>query len=77
MHEFGIGRAANVAVASLPGFSLAGDVSGSDKYYDEEIVDPPIVADRGAVTVPTEPGIGHRPLMDRIEKRTVRIRDIS
>ena len=72
MHEFGIGRAANVAIASLPGFTLPGDVSGSDKYYREEIVDPPIVADRGAVVVPNGPGIGHRPLMDRIAGHTLR-----
>ena len=49
MHEFGIGRAANLAISSLPGFTLPGDVSGSDKYYREDIVEPPIVADRGAV----------------------------
>ncbi len=72
MHEFGIGRAANVAIASLPGFTLAGDVSGSDKYYREDIVDPPILADRGTVIVPTDPGIGHRPLLDRIERFTTR-----
>ncbi len=41
MHEFGIGRAANVAIASLPGFTLPGDVSGSDKYYAQDIVEPP------------------------------------
>ena len=72
MHEFGIGRAANVAVASLAGFTLPGDVSGSDKYYREDVVDPPIVADRGIVAVPTTPGIGHRPLMDRISAHTWR-----
>ncbi len=72
MHEFGIGRAANVAIASLPGFSLPGDVSGSDKYYREEIVEPPIVADRGVVEVPTGPGIGHRPRIDRIVRHTLR-----
>lgn len=72
MHEFGVGRAANVAIASLPGFTLPGDVSGSDKYYREEIVEPPIVADRGLVRVPAGPGIGHRPLMDRIEANTLR-----
>jgi o-succinylbenzoate synthase len=72
MHEFGVGRAANVAIASLAGFSLPGDVSGSDKYYREEIVDPPIVAQRGAVTVPTLPGIGHQPLLDRITRQTLR-----
>ncbi len=46
MHEFGIGRAANVAIAALPGFTLPGDVSGSDKYYAEDIVEPPILAHR-------------------------------
>jgi o-succinylbenzoate synthase len=72
MHEFGIGRAANVAIASLPGFTLPGDISGSDKYYAEEIVEPPIVADRGVVSVPSMPGIGHRPLLDRIKRHTLR-----
>ena len=72
MHEFGIGRAANVAIASLPGFTLPGDVSGSDKYYREEIVEPPIIADRGAVNVPTGPGIGHQPIRDRIARFTLK-----
>jgi o-succinylbenzoate synthase len=60
MHEFGIGRAANVAMASLPGYTLPSDVSGSDKYYAEDVVDPPIVARGGMVAVPSDPGIGHR-----------------
>ena len=72
MHEFGIGRAANIAIASLPGFSLPGDVSGSDKYYREDLVEPTIVADRGAVAVPTTPGLGHRPLLDRIARHTLK-----
>ena len=72
MHEFGIGRAANVAIASLPGFTLPGDVSGSDKYYREDIVDPPILAQSGTVKVPTSPGIGHEPNLDRIKRGTVR-----
>ncbi len=72
MHEFGVGRAANVAIASLPGFTLPGDVSGSDKYYREDLVEPPIVAIRGAVAVPTTPGLGHRPMRDRIARATVR-----
>ncbi|HEY3682474.1 MAG TPA: o-succinylbenzoate synthase [Streptosporangiaceae bacterium] len=59
MHEFGIGRAANVALASLPGFDLPSDVSGSDKYYARDIVDPPIRALAGQVAVPTTPGLGH------------------
>jgi O-succinylbenzoate synthase len=72
MHEFGIGRAANLAMASLPGFSLPGDISGSEKYYREEIVEPPIIADRGIVKIPTGPGIGYRPLLDRIARQTIR-----
>lgn len=59
MHEFGIGRAANLAIAALPGFVLPSDVSGSDKYYARDIVSPPIQAIRGMVEVPrSAPGIG-------------------
>lgn len=72
MHEFGIGRAANVAVASLPGFTLPGDVSGSDKYYREDLVAPPVFAHRGAVPVPTGPGLGHEPVEERIARHTLR-----
>jgi len=72
MHEFGVGRAANAAVASLPGFTLPGDVSGSDKYYAEDVVDPPVLAVRGAVPVPTGPGLGHEPAPDRIARRALR-----
>jgi o-succinylbenzoate synthase len=72
MHEFGIGRAANVAVASLPGFSLPGDVSGSDKYYRVDIIDPPILAQRGAITVPDRPGLGVEPVEDRIRAHALR-----
>ena len=60
MHEFGVGRATNVALSSLPGFTLPSDVSGSDKYYARDVVAPPIRADRGVVRVPWEvPGLGH------------------
>jgi O-succinylbenzoate synthase len=58
MHEFGVGRYANVALSSLPGFTLPSDVSGSDKYYARDVVVPPIVARAGRVTVPTEAGLG-------------------
>jgi O-succinylbenzoate synthase len=72
MHEFGIGRAANVAIASLPGFTLPGDVSGSDKYYRHDIVDPPILASRGAIRVPDRPGLGVEPIADRIKDSEIR-----
>ncbi len=58
MHEFGIGRLANVAISSLPGFTLPSDVSASGKYYAEDIIEPAVTADGGVVTVPTRPGLG-------------------
>jgi o-succinylbenzoate synthase len=60
MHEFGIGRLANVAVSSLPGFTLPSDVSASEKYYARDIVKPAVVAVRGVVQVPEATGLGHR-----------------
>ena len=73
MHEFGVGRAANVAICSLPGFTLPGDVSGSDKYYREDIVDPPISAHAGAIDVPWDrPGLGFEASIARIRANTVR-----
>ncbi|MDQ3808880.1 MAG: o-succinylbenzoate synthase, partial [Chloroflexota bacterium] len=73
MHEFGIGRAANVAICSLPGFTLPGDVSGSDRAYTEDIVDPPIRARGGAIDVPWDrPGLGYEANGERIRARTLR-----
>jgi O-succinylbenzoate synthase len=72
MHEFGIGRAANVAIASLPGFTLPGDVSGSDKYYAQDIVEPAILAHQGAITVFDGPGLGVKAIEERIAARTLR-----
>jgi O-succinylbenzoate synthase len=72
MHEFGIGRAANVAIAALPGFTLPGDVSGSDKYYAEDIVEPPIRANRGAIPMFEGTGLGVEPVPERIAARTLR-----
>lgn len=73
MHEFGVGRAANLALASLPGFSLPSDVSGSDKYFAEDIVEPPVLATRGRVPVPYQrPGLGHEVVMARLTRRLLR-----
>jgi O-succinylbenzoate synthase len=60
MLETGIGRAANVALAALPNFTLPGDTSASDRYYARDITDP-FVLDDGHVRVPTGPGIGVQP----------------
>lgn len=73
MHEFGVGRAANVALASLPGFTLPSDVSGSDKYFAEDVVQPPVLAHHGRVPVPRSvPGIGHEPVQERLSASIVR-----
>jgi O-succinylbenzoate synthase len=58
MVETGIGRAANAALAALPGFTLPGDISASSRFYRRDIVVDPIVVDDGHVAVPTAPGLG-------------------
>jgi O-succinylbenzoate synthase len=59
MLETGIGRASNVALASLPGFTLPGDISASARYYHEDVIDPPFVLNPDStVSVPTGPGLG-------------------
>jgi O-succinylbenzoate synthase len=60
MIESGIGRAANVALASLPGFTLPGDVSASDRFYRQDITAPFVMRD-GHLDVPTGPGLGVEP----------------
>jgi O-succinylbenzoate synthase len=58
MLETGIGRAANAALAALPGFTLPGDVSASSRFYARDIVTEPAVLEDGHVRVPTAPGLG-------------------
>ena len=58
MLETGIGRAANAALAALPGFTLPGDVSASDRFYARDIVTEPIRLEDGHVRVPTGHGLG-------------------
>lgn len=69
MLETGIGRAANVALAALPGFTLPGDTSASDRYYSRDITTA-FVLDGGHLTVPTAPGIGVEPLPDVLAEVT-------
>jgi len=73
MLESGIGRAGNVALASLPNFKLPGDISASKRYYKEDIVEPLFEVDAdGTMRVPTRPGIGVEVVSDRLERVTVR-----
>jgi O-succinylbenzoate synthase len=61
MLETGIGRAANLALAALPGFTLPGDTSASDRYFEFDVTEP-FILDDGHVAVPSGPGIGREPL---------------
>lgn len=69
MVESGLGRAANVALASLPGFTLPGDVSGSDRFYRTDITEP-FVIDEGHLRVPTGPGLGVAPVPEVLAEVT-------
>jgi O-succinylbenzoate synthase len=73
MLESGVGRAHNIAMSTLEGFTLPGDVSASARYWEEEIVEPPItVSPRGTIKVSGEPGIGVEIKQKRIDDLTVR-----
>ena len=70
MLETGIGRAANVALAALPGFTLPGDTSASDRYYAVDVTEPFVLRD-GQLDVPTGPGIGVDPVPAILAELTV------
>jgi len=73
MLESGIGRAANIHLSTLPNFSLPGDVAASKRYFQPDLIDPPIeVAADGTIAVPTEPGLGVTIVPERIERATLR-----
>ena len=74
MLESGIGRAHNIAMSTLPNFTLPGDVSASQRYWNEDIIEPEVeVTSSGTIPVPTTPGLGYavrRDLVDRLSVRT-------
>lgn len=71
MLEAGIGRAHNIALTALPGFTLPGDTAGSALYWAEDIIRPEVVAENGMITIPTAPGIGYEPDMEKIDQFTL------
>ena len=78
MLESGIGRAHNVALSSLPNFTLPGDVTASSRYWQEDIIEPEVtVSPEGTIRVPSGPGIGYQPRRERIEKLTVNVERLS
>jgi len=72
MLETGIGRLANVHLQTLQGFTLPGDTSASARYFEEDLVDPPVVVTaEGTIAVPEAPGIAHDVIWSRVEAATV------
>jgi O-succinylbenzoate synthase len=73
MLESGIGRAHNIGMATLEGFTLPGDVSASARYWQEDIIDPPVtVTARGTIVAPQKPGLGFEINRRRIDALTIR-----
>jgi O-succinylbenzoate synthase len=73
MLESGIGRAHNIHLASLPNFTLPGDIAASKRYYQPDLIDPPIdIAKDGTIAVPASPGIGVNVVRERIDQATLR-----
>jgi o-succinylbenzoate synthase len=73
MLETGIGRAHNIHLASLPNFSLPGDIAASKRYYAPDLIEPAIeVAADGTIAVPEQPGIGVHIVSERVDRATLR-----
>ncbi|HMJ09249.1 MAG TPA: o-succinylbenzoate synthase [Pyrinomonadaceae bacterium] len=73
MLESGIGRAHNIAISTLAGYTMPGDVSASKRYWHEDVIEPAVeVTPQGTIIAPEGAGIGFEIRRDRIEKLTVR-----
>jgi O-succinylbenzoate synthase len=72
MLETGIGRALNLSLAAMPGFTLPGDTSASSRYFKEDLTEPFVMDGDGTMAVPQGPGIGVTPLPARLEQVTLR-----
>ena len=77
MLETGIGRATNLALAGLPGFTLPGDTSASARYFSDDITEPFVMDRDGSMAVPRGPGIGVAPRRDRLEATTIRVETLT
>lgn len=71
MLEAGIGRAHNIALTTLSNFVLPGDTAGSSRYWDEDIIEPEVMVEKGYIAVSDKPGIGYEPNRETIRKYTV------
>ena len=78
MLETGVGRAHNIALSTLENFTLPGDVSSSKRYWERDIIDPPVeVSPAGALSPPSGPGIGYEVDVDYVDSLTVRRETVS
>jgi O-succinylbenzoate synthase len=78
MLESGIGRAHNIALATLPNFTLPGDVSASRRYWARDIIDPPVeVSARGTIAVRDDPGFGYQLDREFLDSITIRLDSLS
>jgi O-succinylbenzoate synthase len=77
MLESGIGRAHNIAMSTLDGFTLPGDVSASKRYWHEDVIEPAVeVTADGTIIAPSKPGIGFEiktDFIDKVAKRRIKI----
>ena len=71
MIEFGISRAHNLALASLPGFTIPGDLAPSSRYWSEDIIEPEVIIHNGKITVPSSPGIGFAVDEERVDRMSI------
>lgn len=70
--ETGIGRAHNLALATLPGFTLPGDISASDRYWREDLIEPPVRLEKdGTIRVPDGVGLGVEVVRERLKRCAV------
>ncbi|MDA8048249.1 MAG: o-succinylbenzoate synthase [Actinomycetota bacterium] len=76
MLETGLGRAANLALAALPGFTLPGDISASDRYWRRDVTRP-FVLDGGYMALPGGPGLGVRPDPGFLAEVTTSVEEIT
>lgn len=70
MLETGVGRAALIALASLPGFTITGDLSASSRYFEHDLTEP-FELDGGRLAVPSGPGLGVTPLPEMLARCTI------
>lgn len=78
MLESGVGRAHNIAMSTLAGFTMPGDVSASSRYWEEDVIDPPVtVSPRGTIQAQTGPGIGYEVNERRIDSLTKRREELA